>query len=124
MENSSIFRTSGDEWLYEGPRLYIPHPYVVEVKVIEAIIVPVNTVLKLRCVCSFVDREAKSRDLGDEWALVGPGAFLLAPQEELLETIDPVLLSETQGVHIRALNNFIDRFGIERKVYGIFQEFS
>jgi major vault protein len=94
---------------------------VFKVKVLcvdSAVNVKMNQALKLRAKVSFFDkRVGVHRETGDRWihALLGP--VILYAQEEIIETLEAIVLDEKTCVHLKATSTFVDRFGKQRKVH-------
>jgi len=77
VDEKSIARTAGDEWLFEGPGTYYPRVEVQVVEIIRAIVVKPNQTLKVRARKAVIDRETKvERRPGEEWLVRKSGAVL------------------------------------------------
>lgn len=107
-------RVSGDEWLFEGPGTYIPRVEEIIVEVIQAKLVNYNQALRLRARRETKDRAGQKRKAGEEWLHREEGAYILGVDEELVETVQAHILSETKAVHLRAKRSFTDVYGVNR----------
>eukprot|EP01095_Lingulamoeba_sp_RSL-Kostka_P008698 TRINITY_DN2950_c0_g1_i1.p1 TRINITY_DN2950_c0_g1~~TRINITY_DN2950_c0_g1_i1.p1 ORF type:complete len:530 (-),score=170.31 TRINITY_DN2950_c0_g1_i1:35-1624(-) len=111
-----IYRKAGEEWLFKGPRTYIPR---VEEKVVEQmfeIVVKEGQAIKLRARKDFYDERFQvNRLTGDEWLMSDPCSYLPSVDEILIEVQNTIILSEKEALHLRATNNFTDAYGIERE---------
>ena len=107
--------TAGDEWLFVGPATYIPR---VEVKILDtlrATIVQPGTALKLRARQETKDAGGVTRQAGEEWLMRKAGAYLPGVYETILETVQPLVLTERRAIHLRALRTFADEYGAQRR---------
>eukprot|EP00455_Lapot_gusevi_P034976 TRINITY_DN386_c0_g3_i1.p1 TRINITY_DN386_c0_g3~~TRINITY_DN386_c0_g3_i1.p1 ORF type:complete len:870 (-),score=435.91 TRINITY_DN386_c0_g3_i1:104-2656(-) len=110
-----ISRLAGDEWLFEGPRTYIPR---VEVEVIESIaarVIKPDTALKIRARRECFDRNGIARKSGEEWLVREEGTYLPSVDEVVVDTIDARILLLTKALHLRAVQAFTDVYGKDRK---------
>jgi len=108
-------RIAGDEWLFEGPGTYIPRVEVQIVEIARAIIIKPNQALKLRARKDTADRLGSSRKAGEEWIVRVAGAYLPGVDEEVVETVNAVILTDKKALHLRASRTFIDVFGKTRR---------
>lgn len=113
--DGNIKRIVDDEWLFEGPGIYIPRKEVTVQKKISAIIVKPNQALKLRALLSTCDKEGHNRMAGEEWLVKSVGSYILGAYEELVEVVSAHILTNISAIHIKAVRNFIDQFGKNRK---------
>jgi len=114
-EATGISRQAGDEWLFEGPATYAPIIEVTIVETVKAIIIKPNQALKLRARKDTLDNAKVARKAGEEWIVKQTGAYLPGVDEEVLETISAVVLTERKALHLKAVKNFKDVFGKARK---------
>jgi len=108
-------RVAGDEWLFVGPATYIPR---VEVKILDtlrATIVQPGTALKLRARQETKDAGGATRQAGEEWLMRRAGAYLPGVYETILETVQPLVLTERRAIHLRAVRTFADEYGAQRR---------
>lgn len=108
-------RVAGDEWLYEGPGTYFPRVEVQVVEITRAIVVKPNQALKLRARKACTDRSKHERKAGEEWLVRTSGAYLPGVDEEVIETVNSVVLTDKKALHLKATKTFTDVFGKERK---------
>jgi major vault protein len=107
-------RIAGDEWLFPGPGTYIPRVEVTVVEVVRATIVGPNQALRLRAKKEFVDHKQK-RETGEEWIVREEGAYIPNVNEEIVQTVSAVILTEKKALHLRASRTFTDVYKKERK---------
>lgn len=110
-------RIAGDEWLFEGPGTYYPRKEVKVLKKETAEKIAPNTALCLVALKDCIDRSGKKRFCGEKWLVDTPGVYLPGPYEEVVEKRNAYMLSEQTALHVRALENHTDKFGIQRR-YG------
>lgn len=66
--------------------------------------------------CVFpTDYEGVKRVTGEVWLVEKVGAYLPGVDEEVLDLVDALVLTETTALHLRATRTFTDSSGIERK---------
>jgi len=114
-ESQTVTRTTGDEWLFEGPGTYTPR---VEVEVIDTVIAKIikpNQALRLLARQNCIDRQGNRRRAGEEWLVREEGAYLPGVDEEIVDTINAYVLTELQALHLKAKRTFTDIFGQQRK---------
>eukprot|EP01012_Entosiphon_sulcatum_P048881 TRINITY_DN6743_c0_g1_i1.p1 TRINITY_DN6743_c0_g1~~TRINITY_DN6743_c0_g1_i1.p1 ORF type:complete len:837 (+),score=148.49 TRINITY_DN6743_c0_g1_i1:513-3023(+) len=108
-------KRAGDLWLFTGPGTYFPK---VEVEVIErfnATVIAPGEALQLRAANNYVDRTGVTRTAGSEWLYQHPGPYLPDVDEIVVKKVKPIVLTDTTAIHVEALRNFKDVFGVERK---------
>ena len=108
-------RPAGSEWLFEGPGTYIPKVEVSVEETIRASIIRANQALRVRARKETEDREGNKRVTGEEWLVVRVGAYLPGAYEEVLDTINAVVLTDKVALHMRAIRTFTDSFSKLRK---------
>jgi major vault protein len=106
---------AGSQWLFEGPATYIPRVEVAVEETIRASIIRPNQALRLRALESLVDSNGVKRVTGEEWLISKVGAYLPQVYEEIQDTVDAYVLTAETALHVRAIRNFTDQFGHERK---------
>jgi len=106
---------AGDEWLFRGPATYIPRVEVQVVEYIQSTIIRENRALKLRAKRDCVDSKKVHRKAGEEWLLREVGAYLSSVDEEIVATVDAIVLTEKVALHLQATTTFTDIFGRLRK---------
>jgi len=107
--------TAGDEWLFPGPGTYIPRVEVTVLDVVRATIVGPNQALRLRAKKEFIDVAGHKRQTGEEWIVREEGAYIPHVNEEIVQTVSAVILTEKKALHLRASRTFLDGYKIERK---------
>eukprot|EP00178_Gracilaria_changii_P006613 TRINITY_DN2152_c0_g1_i1.p1 TRINITY_DN2152_c0_g1~~TRINITY_DN2152_c0_g1_i1.p1 ORF type:complete len:865 (+),score=212.30 TRINITY_DN2152_c0_g1_i1:81-2675(+) len=115
-EKSGKAYSAGDDLLFEGPGTYIPR---VEVKVdgtIQAKIIGPNEALRIQAKKKFFDERFNvERNAGDEWLVKEVGSFIPSVDEEILKTVEAVILTTSKALHIRAIRTFTDAYKTKRK---------
>jgi len=98
-----------------GPGTYIPRVEVTVVEVVRATIVGPNQALRLRAKKEFVDHNEQRRQTGEEWIVREDGAYIPNVNEDIVQTVSAVILTEKKALHLRASRTFVDAYKIERK---------
>eukprot|EP01059_Diplonema_ambulator_P034763 TRINITY_DN795_c0_g2_i2.p1 TRINITY_DN795_c0_g2~~TRINITY_DN795_c0_g2_i2.p1 ORF type:complete len:849 (+),score=461.54 TRINITY_DN795_c0_g2_i2:51-2597(+) len=111
---TGVERKAGDEWLFEGPKTYIPDEKVAFVAKVAAKVIKANEALRLRAKVNFTDRKGKDRLGGEEWLVREEGAFLPAVEEEVVGTVEAKILTEKRAVEVEAITSHVDEFGTKR----------
>jgi len=106
---------AGDEWLFRGPGTYYPRVEVQIQDVVRAIVIKPLQALRLRARKELVDSMKKSRKAGEEWLVRAVGAYLPEVNEEVVDTVSAVILTDKKALHIRAIQTFVDSKGVQRK---------
>jgi major vault protein len=101
--------------LFEGPQTYIPNVNAQVVEIVRAVVLKPNQALKLRARRETIDRDGTKRAAGEEWLIKQTGAYLPAVDEEVLETLNAIVLTDKKALHLRATRTFTDVFGKTRK---------
>eukprot|EP01133_Synstelium_polycarpum_P003697 gene3697-4259_t len=107
-------RKAGEEYLFLGPSTYLP---CIEEEVVEkrkSIIIKPHQALRLRARIDFTDRGDVKRKSGEEYNVTKEGAFTLDAYEDIVETIDAIVLDERTAISLRADKKFADN-GVERR---------
>ncbi|KEG12389.1 major vault protein [Trypanosoma grayi] len=102
---------AGTEWMVEGPQTYVPRVEVEVVREVAAHAVNANTALQLRALMDFTDRGGVRRRAGETWLNETVGAYLPAVEEEIVGTVNGIVLSDSQAIHLEARHNFTDVYG-------------
>jgi major vault protein len=108
-------RPAGSEWLFEGPGTYIPKVEVSVEETIRASVIKPNQALRVRARKETLDRDGNKRVTGEEWLIQRVGAYLPGAYEEVLDTVNAVVLTDKVALHMRAIRTFTDSFGKLRK---------
>jgi major vault protein len=108
-------RFAGNEWLFEGPKTYFPRVEVQVLEIIRSVIIKPNQALKIKAKKETFDKFEVKRAAGEEWLVKATGSYLPGVDEEVIETINAVVLTEKKALHLRATKNFIDVFKKNRK---------
>jgi major vault protein len=108
-------RTAGDEWLFEGPATFYPRVEVDVKETVSSQLIAKDHALKLQARNTFTDRDGTARKLGEEWLVRKAGAYLPSVNEKVLGVVTPNYILPTRALHLRAVDNFTDVYGKERK---------
>ena len=108
-------RRAGDEWLHYGPGSYIPRVECEIIKEIVPITVRPNCALKLRAVRATQDKYGNERKAGEEWLIRETGDYLPQVDEEFVEEVKAIVLTEKKAIQLRAVKSFRDVYDKERK---------
>jgi major vault protein len=111
----SITYRAGDEWLFRGPGTYYPRVEVQIQDIVRAIVVKPLQALRLRARKELVDADGKARKAGEEWLVRSAGAYLPEVNEEVVDTVSAVILTDKKALHIQAAQTFTDVNGNARK---------
>jgi major vault protein len=114
-DDDGVVRKAGDEWLAVGPTTYMPRVEVEVIENISASVIEQDHALRLRARKEFTDRNNVVRKAGEEWLVRTMGSYLLDVDERVVGVVKPNFLLQTKALHLRALDNFSDVYGIERK---------
>lgn len=106
---------AGDEWLFCGPGTYYPRVEVQIQDIVRAIIIKPLQALRLRARKELRDASGKARKAGEEWLVRTVGAYLPDVNEEVVDTVSAVILTDKKALHIQAAQTFVDSKGITRK---------
>lgn len=71
--------------------------------------------LRVRARKETLDRDGNKRVTGEEWLVVRVGAYLPGAYEEVLDTVNAIVLTDKVALHMRAIRTFTDTFGKLRK---------
>jgi len=108
-------RLAGDEWLFRGPDTYIPRIEVQVTTAVSAIIIKPNQALRLRARKEIKDVYGVLRKAGEEWLVREAGAYLPDVNEEVVETVSAVVLTDKKALQLQAVQTFTDVFKKQRK---------
>jgi major vault protein len=115
VDEESRKRYAGDEWLFEGPKTYVPNINAQVVEIVRSVVLKPNQALKLRARKELKDNSGTVRKAGEEWLVKQFGAYLPGVDEEVLETLNAIVLTDKKALHLRATRTFTDVFGKLRK---------
>lgn len=108
-------RNAGDEWLFFGPGSYIPRVDCEVVRDVNPITIKPNTALKLRALRATKDKYSIERKAGEEWLIRETGDYLPSVEEEVVEEVKAIVLTEKKAVQLKAVMEFTDRYNKKRK---------
>jgi len=75
-EGNAIQRKAGEKWLFYGPATYVPQPEVRVIQTIKPEVLKSNQAIKLEAINSFIDRDGRKREAGEQWIFNTEGSFL------------------------------------------------
>ena len=111
----NIRRLAGDEYLFEGPTTYLPRIEEKMLDIVKAEVIKPGSALKLRARKDFIDRNNIKRKAGEEWLARDNGVYLPGVNEEKVNIVRAITLTEKVAIHLRAVKAFTDVFEIKRK---------
>jgi len=106
---------AGDEWLFQGLATYYPR---VEEDVLETIygnMIKKGQALRVRANQELKDKNGIVRKAGEEWLVRDAGKYLPKAHESVISQQDPILITEDKALILRASQNFLDFYNVERK---------
>ena len=112
-ENSvqPIFRRTGDQWLFEGPGLYIPSLNEEIIETLSEYILKEGQALKLTATRDCVDRKyKKERPTGSQWLMKEKGAYIPGPYEKVEGIQNAIELTEKKALRLRCIQDHVDIF--------------
>ncbi|CBY35236.1 unnamed protein product [Oikopleura dioica] len=112
---AGVQRVAGEEWLFVGPQTYYPRKEEKAVSVIKSLIIERNQAVKIRAIRDLEDANKQKRVAGEEWLIRKVGNYLPGPYEKVLETLTSTVLTDKKALHVRAIGNYTDFTGKERK---------
>eukprot|EP01127_Copromyxa_protea_P017170 TRINITY_DN51_c0_g2_i1.p1 TRINITY_DN51_c0_g2~~TRINITY_DN51_c0_g2_i1.p1 ORF type:complete len:835 (-),score=236.11 TRINITY_DN51_c0_g2_i1:38-2521(-) len=106
---------AGDEWLFHGPGTYIPRVEVQVVEVVRATLIKPGEALRIRAKKEFVDASGVERKTGEEWLIRVPGAYTPDVNEEIVQTVTGIVLTDKKALQLEATRTFVDCYNVDRK---------
>ena len=106
---------AGEEWVRVGPFTYVPRVEEEIASYIDAVVIKPNTALKLRAKKDTKDTSGTERKSGEEWLVYKTGSYLPQIDEEVVEPIKGVVLTDKKALRLRALKDFEDTYKIPRR---------
>eukprot|EP00007_Cunea_sp_BSH-02190019_P003024 CAMPEP_0174234492 /NCGR_PEP_ID=MMETSP0417-20130205/4228_1 /TAXON_ID=242541 /ORGANISM="Mayorella sp, Strain BSH-02190019" /LENGTH=428 /DNA_ID=CAMNT_0015312859 /DNA_START=165 /DNA_END=1447 /DNA_ORIENTATION=- len=110
-----LVRKAGDEWLFQGPRTYLPQAEESVVETVQATVIRRNQALLLEARRDGVDYLGRPRLAGEQWLVKQPGAYMPAVWEKVIQVMTAFVMTEDIGAHMIALSEFVDQFGHRRE---------
>lgn len=108
-------RVAGDEWLIRGPCTYTPRVEEMIIEIVEATIIRPGQALQLKAKKQCVDVYGKPRKSGEQWLIREVGAYLRGVDEEIVDKIPGITLTERRAIHLRANRTFVDCYNKTRR---------
>ena len=113
-EKTGIERFVDDEYLFYGPATYIPRVEEEIIKEIKAQVIKPNTALVVKAKKAMKDTKGVPRRAGERWLIRDNGSYLPNENEEILEVRKAYVLTDKKCIHLRALKDMKDVYGIKR----------
>lgn len=113
-ENSQL-RPAGSEWYFEGPGTYKPRKEVERLAIVKSINVASYTALLIKALRDCIDAYGNKRVSGEQWLIREIGDYLPSIEEEFVQRVNGIILNEDKAIHVKAVANHKDEFGINRK---------
>ena len=82
---------------------------------VTASIISIGHALRIRALRNMKDQTGTDRVAGEEWIVKETGTYMPGPYEEIVKMLKATVLTDKKAVHLRALDNFTDFMGKERK---------
>lgn len=114
-EEDGVSRKAGDEWLIPGPKTYIPRVEVAIDKFVHPETIGPNQALRIRAKRECKDQSGIERKDGEEWLVRDHGFYLPAINEEVVEQVLALTLTDAVALHLTATQTFTDVYGVKRK---------
>jgi major vault protein len=108
-------RLAGDMWLFQGPGTYTPQVEVEEVELMSAFVIGHSQALRLKAITETIDCKGVARRAGEEWLVRDTGAYMPSIDEEVVDTVVGIVLTEKRAVHMCAYKTFTDVYNVQRK---------
>jgi major vault protein len=113
-EEFKIDRIAGNEWVLNGPRVYVSKVEVEVLEKIEATIIGPNQALRLRAKKDYTDSNGIKRISGEELLVREKGPYIISAEEEIVSLVDAVILSDTVALKLYSTKAFTDVYGNKR----------
>jgi major vault protein len=114
-KDGDILRTAGDEWLIKGPVTYLPRIEESVTETVQSTVITQGEALQIKARKQCIDYHGISRKSGEEWLIREIGAYLRGVDEQIVKTVQALVLTHTRAIHLRATRTFTDVYGIQRK---------
>jgi len=92
--------------LYPGEEIVV-HPTPLK-------IINVGQAFKIKAVANFTDSDGVERVNGEEWLIKGPKTYIPRVEEEVIMTVDSILVKINEAIILEAINDFVDANGVQR----------
>jgi len=73
-----------------------------------------NTAIHLMAIDDFTDHNGVKHGVGDEYLFEGPGTYVPNTREQVVKTIKATVIKQNQALRMRALDDCVDRNGVQR----------
>lgn len=114
-KDGEVARKAGDEWLLRGPCTYRPRIEELVVESVQATVIKPGEALQIKAKKQCVDCYGNSRKSGEQWLIREVGSYLRGVDEEIVNTVAAIILTDTRALHLRATRTFTDAYGKQRK---------
>ena len=104
-----------DTYLLKGPATYIPRQDEEVVEKITARINLAHNALVIKALRDTTDISGVKRTAGQRWLHRIEGQYIQSPDEEIQSVRKGFVLTDIKALHIKAVKNFKDFYGVQRK---------
>jgi len=115
VDDDGVERKIGDEWLFVGPAYYVERYEFELIKEVKSHIITYPNALRVSALRNFTDNTGTNRIAGEEWLIREEGSYLHHVYENVVKEVKANILDVNTAVQLKALNNFTDNYGKERK---------
>lgn len=113
-EMFKVDRVAGEEWVLKGPHVYVQSVEVEVLGQFKATIIGPNQALRLRAKKDFTSADGVKRISGEEWLVREIGPYIVSAEEEIVNLVNAIILSNLVALRLSASNSFKDIYGIKR----------
>lgn len=114
-DETDTVRLAGQQHQVLGPLTYINKVEEKPVKIIKAVTIKKNEGIIIEALNNFVDRKGVSRVVGEQWLYTDVGSYIPDVNETIKKQVKGNVLDSQKGLFVRALRDFTDFMGVERK---------
>ena len=93
-DSQGVKRMAGEFYLFKGPATYFPRIEETIVQEVVSTVISKGQALKLRAKQDLADQMGIERKTGEEWLVRQAGLYLPECYEEIINLLDPVILTE------------------------------
>jgi major vault protein len=119
-ERSKSKVVSGEKYMLKGPMVYYERVEEKVIKFSQAEIIHSNTALLLSAEIDLVDSTGVKRKSGDRWLVREVGSYFPGPYENVIKTVEGLIIKSDEALSIRANNTFVDIYNKQRKAGEIY----
>jgi major vault protein len=115
IDDEGTQRKIGEEWLHVGPAYYVERYEFELIKEVKSHIITYPNALQVAALRNFTDNTGAERIAGEEWLIREEGSYLPHVYEHVVKSINANILNVNTAVQLKALNNYTDIYGKQRK---------